>query len=183
MRASTSCRVVGIWGCSGSGKTTLAESLAVALAPRVAVVSLDGYYLPHVGPSHEQFETPDLFDWPRAAAEVERLARHSRVVLVEGIVLEASPLVAQLLDAVVELRVTDPEWAKARRLRRDAADTSAYNTAAYFDRHVWPAHLRYCNEHKGSATTVPRLVLDAQQDRSVRDMVADAAAFVRTLPE
>lgn len=171
--------VVGVQGCSGSGKTSLAESLAFALAPRACVMSLDAYYRADVGHASE-FESAALFDWERVKCELDAKGEGGwRFVIVEGIVLLADKGVAAALDAVVELHVSDGGLARARRLARDVGDTSPFNTVAYFDEHVWPAHLAYRRAHADAVPDTPRLVLDAAQP--ARDTLRQAAEFIRAI--
>jgi uridine kinase len=190
--------VVGISGCSGSGKSSLAEcvwrrgvfailswltdgvgcrSLCYALSPRTCVVSLDAFYKTGTDAAPEDFESAELFDFDLAAREVEQQRSTHRYVFVEGIVLLASDKVASLLDMVVDLNVADVAVARERRLRRDVGDSSPWNSAHYFDTHVWPAHLRYRAEHAHKGLDKPRLVLDVSA-ATQREVLEQAKRFI-----
>lgn len=166
MRARERVACVAITGCSGSGKTTLAESVCMALSPtpRVAVLSLDAFYRADVSSDAEEFESPSLFDFARVVQEVEFKRRTHGLVLLEGIaVLAGGAELMALVDGVVLLE-SDPESMLQRRLLRDAGDATRFNSRDYWERFVWPLHMRYMEEHveplrRGSS--LPWINLDA----------------------
>jgi uridine kinase len=177
--------VVGISGCSGSGKTTIAEALTIAMSPRCCVISLDAFYRRDLPADLDNFETPDLFDFPRAAQEIVAQRASHRLVVVEGIVVLVNDAVVNLLDAVVELQVGDNvEMVKERRLKRDHQDTSRWNSVAYFDECVWPAHQTYLKHYARPArercsTVIPWLEVQVEREMRPKDLAQIVVHFVR----
>lgn len=153
--------IVGISGVSGSGKSTLADALSCRLL-RSCVVSLDAFYkeVPLDEAPGGCWESPALIDFDALAAELDRRAASYRVVIVEGFVLLASARVADRLDLCVVLECPQREACR-RRLQRDArVKGDPANSEAYFDEHVWPAHVAYVRQ---AARAKQHLVLDATQ--------------------
>ncbi|TNJ68261.1 uridine kinase [Paenibacillus hemerocallicola] len=140
--------MIGIAGGTGSGKTTVAERLVAALGEeRVAFLSQDSYYADNRHLTMEDrerinYDHPDsvdgdlLLDHLRLLrsrqpidmpvydfsthSRVERTIRvqSKRVVIVEGILLFADPLIRQELDIKVFVD-TDADVRVLRRLSRD----------------------------------------------------------------
>jgi uridine kinase len=140
--------MIGIAGGTGSGKTTVAERLVAALGEdRVAFLSQDSYYADNRHLTMEDrerinYDHPDsvdgdlLLDHLRLLrsrqpidmpvydfsthSRVERTihVQSKRVVIVEGILLFADPLIRQELDIKVFVD-TDADVRVLRRLSRD----------------------------------------------------------------
>ncbi len=149
--------VVVVSGCSGSGKTSLAEAVAARFV-RGKCVSLDAFYRRDLGP-YESWESPQSIAWEELLAELERCAAAHRLVVLEGFCVLSDPRVAARADVVVRLECPREE-AMRRRLARDAAAGSEDpgNSAAYFERVVWPAHLAYA---RSTAAVAAHVTADA----------------------
>jgi uridine kinase len=140
--------MIGIAGGTGSGKTTVAERLVAALGEdRVAFLSQDSYYADNRHLTMEDrerinYDHPDSLDGDllldhlrllrsrqpidmpvydfSTHSRVERTihVQSKRVVIVEGILLFADPLIRQELDIKVFVD-TDADVRVLRRLSRD----------------------------------------------------------------
>jgi uridine kinase len=147
MTTTAATLVIGIAGGTGSGKTTLTRKIAEAMAGHVAVIEHDGYYRDRSGISPEErdninYDEPDALENERLAEDLVALragravdcpeydfATHTRrasfrrveparIVLVEGILLFATPV----LRGIFDLRIfvdTDDDIRLMRRIRRD----------------------------------------------------------------
>ena len=141
-------QVLAIAGGSGSGKTTLAGALLEVLPPdRVALVSLDTYYhdLSHLALKDREsinFDLPEALDLALFSRHLECLRRggpvecpdynfttHCRrsagrriesrpLIVVEGILLAATPALRNLYDHLVFIE-TPKSIRRDRRYRRD----------------------------------------------------------------
>ena len=141
-------RVLAIAGGSGSGKTTLAGALLEVLTPdRMALVPLDTYYhdLHHLALKERElinFDHPEALDLALFSRHIECLRRggpadcpdydfttHCRrsagrrveprpLIVVEGILLAATPALRDLYDHLVFIE-TPAQLRRDRRHRRD----------------------------------------------------------------
>ncbi len=143
--------VIGIAGGTGSGKTTLTHKLRAQFgANEVSVINHDSYYKRHDELPYEQrcklnYDHPDSFDTPLLIEHLEKLrggesvevpvydySIHNRsdrtmrvnpapVVIVEGILIFASPELCRLMDLKVFVD-TDADVRILRRIVRDVKD-------------------------------------------------------------
>ena len=141
-------QVLAIAGGSGSGKTTLAGALLEALTcDHIALVPLDTYYhdLSHLGLKEREsinFDHPEALDLPLFSRHIECLrggepvncpdydfTTHCRqsagrsveprpLIVVEGILLAATPALRDLYDHLVFIE-TPAKLRRDRRYRRD----------------------------------------------------------------
>lgn len=139
---------IGIAGGTGSGKTTVAERLVESLGPQdVVLLSQDSYYadnrhLSAAEREHVNYDHPDALDGDLLLSHLRLLRRrqpievpiydfttHCRVertvtvqpmsvVILEGILIFADPLIRQELDIKVFVD-TDADVRVLRRLTRD----------------------------------------------------------------
>jgi uridine kinase len=180
--------VLGVAGGSGSGKTSVVDKVVADVgAHRVAVLRHDRYYhdLGHLplderrGVNHDH---PQAFDDDLFVAHVEALVRgeaidtprydyttftridgrdrvDSRpVVLVEGILLFASPRIRELIDVKVYVDA-DADLRLLRRLRRDLVGRgrTVDSVIDQYERTVRPMHLEFVEPSKRWADViVPR---------------------------
>ena len=142
--------VIGIAGGTGSGKTTITRRLMQRFGADVSVIYHDNYYKAHHDMPYEEraklnYDHPDAFDTDLLIAAVRDLkagkavtcpvydytvhdrsketvtVRPARVVIVEGILIYASPELRELMD--IKLFVdTDADVRILRRIRRDVRD-------------------------------------------------------------
>ncbi len=180
--------VLGVAGGSGSGKTTVVRRLLDRVGrERVAVLHHDRYYndLSHLPMSERRatnMDHPSAFDdelflrhlrtlvrgeavgvprydyasWSRLPGT--DTVRPAPVVLVEGILLFASPAIRDELDVKVFVDA-DADLRLLRRLRRDVAERGR-TTGSVLDQYeatVRPMHLRFVEPSKRWADViVPR---------------------------
>ena len=165
--------VLGICGGSGSGKSTLATAFATQLADEaVAILPFDAYYhdLGHLSPEerrHTNFDQLDALDVELYATHLDELCRgntvrvpgydfatHTRtgessavdaapLVIAEGILLLASPVVSSRLDLTVFLDVEE-DLRLERRLARDIVERGREESDVrrHFAKSVAPSHDR-----------------------------------------
>jgi uridine kinase len=177
--------LVGIAGGSGSGKTTLAMAVAQALAPgQVVVIPHDAYYrdLGHLAFEDRvrcNFDEPAALDNERLVADLNRLragqaiarpnydfATHTRlaettrvdatpVVIVEGILVLAIPMLCEMLDLKVFVATSEPTRL-ARRIERDMAERgrTREGAEAKFVRQTRPMHDLHVEPSRGQADRV-----------------------------
>jgi uridine kinase len=179
--------VLGIVGGSGSGKSTLARAVRDALGPdRCALLRQDSYYrdlsrLPVADRAATNFDAPAaveldlLADHLRALARGEAIrppvydmATHTRRgedaavrpaehVAIEGLLLAASPPLADAIDVLVFVDLPD-EARLARRIARDVSDRGRTEEEV---RRRWatdarPMHERWVGPARASADLVAR---------------------------
>ena len=142
--------VIGIAGGTGSGKTTLTKQIADQLGDDVTVITHDCYYREHHELTYEErtqlnYDHPDSYETEllvehlaalRAGESVEipvydfsiydrtdatTTVRPSRVIIVEGILIFASPELRDQMDLKVFVDV-DADVRILRRLVRDVRD-------------------------------------------------------------
>ena len=180
--------VLGVAGGSGSGKTSVVDKIVADVgAARVAVLRHDRYYhdLRHLPPEerlevnvdHPSAFDDDLFvdhvrslvdgqavDTPRYDyATFTRIDGRDRVeprpvVIVEGILLFASPRIRELVDVKVYVDA-DADLRLLRRLRRDVLQRgrSVDDVVTQYERTVRPMHLEFVEPSKRWADViVPR---------------------------
>jgi uridine kinase len=171
--------VLGVAGGSGSGKTSVVDRIVDDVgAARVAVLRHDRYYrdLRHL-PLEERvlvnFDHPSAFDDELFVAHVQALlagqavdsprydyATWTRVegsdrveprpvVLVEGILLFASPSIRALIDVKVYVDA-DADLRLLRRIRRDvlARGRTVEDVLEQYERTVQPMHLEFVEPSK-----------------------------------
>lgn len=180
--------VLGVAGGSGSGKTSVVDKIVQDVgAERVAVLRHDRYYrdMGHLPPDerllvnvdHPSAFDDDLFiehvrslaggravDSPRYDyATFTRLEGCDRVeprpvVLVEGILLFASPRIREIIDVKVYVDA-DADLRLLRRLRRDVLQRgrTVEDVITQYERTVHPMHLEFVEPSKRWADLiVPR---------------------------
>jgi uridine kinase len=186
--AASGTVVLGVAGGSGSGKTSVVDRIIDEVgAERVAVLRHDRYYhdLSHL-PLEERFlvnvDHPSAFDDDLFVAHVQDLvsgapvdtprydyATFTRVdaadrveprpvVLVEGILLFASPRIRGLVDVKVYVDA-DADLRLLRRIRRDvvARGRTVEDVLDQYERSVQPMHLEFVEPSKRWADViVPR---------------------------
>jgi uridine kinase len=180
--------VLGVDGGSGSGKTSVVDRIIDEVgAARVSVLRHDRYYhdLSHL-PIDERFlvnvDHPSAFDDDLFVEHVEALVRGEAVdtprydyatftrvdgadrveprpvVLVEGILLFASPRIRSLVDVKVYVDA-DADLRLLRRIRRDvvARGRTVEDVLDQYERSVQPMHLEFVEPSKRWADViVPR---------------------------
>ena len=166
--------IVGIAGGTGSGKTTLAHAVQKQLGDAQAlIVSQDAYYkdrsdVPIEQRVHINYDHPDALDLPLLAEHLRALrqgkkvtvpeydfTRHTRrpgakllhpreIIIAEGILLFAEPLVREACDLLVFVDTAD-DLRFVRRLLRDLAerDRSAESVADQYLETVRPMHRQF----------------------------------------
>ena len=142
--------IIGIAGGTGSGKTTLAENIVTHFGQSITLLCHDDYYkahdeLPYSEREKLNYDHPDAFDTELLISHLEALKRgesiacpiydytvHNRsnrtkiiestpVILLEGILIFASPEVRELLDMKVFVD-TDADVRILRRIVRDVRE-------------------------------------------------------------
>jgi len=180
--------VLGVAGGSGSGKTSVVDRIIDQVgAERVAVLRHDRYYhdLSHL-PMEERMlvnvDHPSAFDDELFVRHVEALVRGEAVdsprydyasftrspgtdlveprpvVLVEGILLFASPTIRELVDVKVYVDA-DADLRLLRRIRRDVVQRgrTVESVLDQYERSVQPMHLEFVEPSKRWADViVPR---------------------------
>ena len=180
--------VLGVAGGSGSGKTSVVDRIVEQVGPhRVAVLRHDRYYhdLRHVPMADRlavNVDHPSAFDDELFAAHVEALVRGEAVdtprydyptftridgrdtvpprpvVIVEGILLFASPRLRDLIDVKVYVDA-DADLRLLRRLRRDVVQRgrTVEDVLTQYEATVRPMHLEFVEPSKRWADViVPR---------------------------
>ncbi len=165
--------VIGIAGGSASGKSTVATLVKKELGDQCLLLTHDRYYhsLPtHLrsNPLAHNFDHPNSLDTARLVADMDRLRggeptpipmfdfpRHSRaeqeevvhparIVIIEGILVMADPLLSQRFD--VSLYVHAPDDIRLlRRIRRDLIERgrTVDQVLDQYEATVRPMHLKY----------------------------------------
>ncbi len=181
-------KVCGICGGSGSGKTTLTDHLLDSLGTdQVSVVSFDSYYrdlsnISMAERSVRNYDHPDSLDSELFVSHLDRLrsghgidvpiydfASHTRserterveahhLVVIEGILLACFPEIAERVDILVFIDVSE-EIRLERRLKRDVAERGRLpgDVRRQFAETVAPMHDLYVEPHKGVADRVVRI--------------------------
>jgi uridine kinase len=177
--------VIGIAGGSGSGKTTLAQLILERVGrDQIAYLPHDAYYkdLAHLSIQHRHeinFDHPDSLDTELLIEHVQQLKEaqpvdlpiydfktHTRtpekvrieprhVIMVEGILIFADPVLRKLLDVKVFVD-TDPDIRLIRRLERDIRERGR-NTEMVIHQYmttVRPMHLEFVEPSKRYADVI-----------------------------
>lgn len=177
--------VIGIAGGSGSGKTTVAQSILQRVGPeRIAYLQHDEYYkdlsgLPPAQRAAINFDHPNSLETDLLVQHIEQLrnnqpvevpiydfSTHSRtertftvsprrVVLVEGILIFAEPILRVLFDIKIFVD-TDPDLRLIRRLQRDITERGR-TTESVIHQYlstVRPMHLEFVEPSKRYADVI-----------------------------
>jgi uridine kinase len=177
--------VIGIAGGSGSGKTTVANAILQEVgADRIAYLPHDAYYkdlsgLPPQQRAEVNFDHPHSLENELLCAHIKALQAghdiqlpiydftlHTRtdqyvdvrcrpVILVEGILLFAEPLLRELFDVKIFVD-TDPDLRFIRRLKRDL-DERGRSTESVIHQYlstVRPMHLEFVEPSKRYADLI-----------------------------
>ena len=176
--------VVAITGASGSGKTTFAERLSERLGRTSILISHDDYYKHFPEMTEEEaavydFDSLDALDNDlfvehlgalKAGKTVEipsyDFATHARidgakhvepapVILVEGLLIMADPILRELFDLVVYMDI-DPDVRVLRRVERDCLERGADIARAVkmYLGTTKAAHEKYVEPYKSKANLV-----------------------------
>lgn len=177
--------VIGIAGGSGSGKTTVAQSILQQVGPeRIAYLQHDEYYkdlsgLPPAQRATINFDHPNSLETNLLVQHIEQLknnqpvevpiydfSTHSRtartftvqprrVVLVEGILIFAEPILRVLFDIKIFVD-TDSDLRLIRRLQRDITERGR-TTESVIHQYlstVRPMHLEFVEPSKRYADII-----------------------------
>jgi uridine kinase len=177
--------VLGVAGGTGSGKTSVVDRIVDDVGPeRVSVLRHDRYYhdMGHLPPEERltvNVDHPSAFDDDLFIAHVGALLRGEAVdsprydyatftrpagrdrveprpvVLVEGILLFASPAIRELIDVKVYVDA-DADLRLLRRIRRDvvARGRSVEDVLDQYERTVHPMHLEFVEPSKRWADVI-----------------------------
>ncbi len=185
MTHKTTPLVIGIAGGSGSGKTTAADIVLQKVGrQRIAYLPHDAYYreltgLPPIQRAAVNFDHPDSLDsglmrehilrlkqWEAIELPVYDFTTHSRtaetihvsprrVILVEGILIFAEPMLRELFDVKIFVD-TDSDIRFIRRLKRDIEErgrTTEHVVKQYLAT-VRPMHLEFVEPSKRYADVI-----------------------------
>ena len=177
--------VIGIAGGSGSGKTTVAQSILQQVGPeRIAYLQHDEYYkdlsgLPPAQRAAINFDHPNSLETSLLVQHIEQLrhnqpvevpiydfSTHSRtertftvqprrVVLVEGILIFAEPILRVMFDIKIFVD-TDSDLRFIRRLQRDITERGR-TTESVIHQYlstVRPMHLEFVEPSKRYADVI-----------------------------
>jgi uridine kinase len=177
--------VIGVAGGSGSGKTTVADMVLKRVGKqRIAYLPHDAYYreLTNLPPNQRaeiNFDHPDslesglmrdqimaLKEWKPIEMPVYDFTTHSRtaetihveprrVILVEGILIYADPLLRPLFDVKIFVD-TDSDIRFIRRLQRDISERgrTTENVIVQYLKTVRPMHLDFVEPSKRYADII-----------------------------
>jgi uridine kinase len=195
--------IVGIAGGSAGGKSTLVRALRRRLSGHsVVLVHHDDYYrdlsrLPLAARAVHNFDRPSALDNRRLARDLRALAagetiqaprydfrthtrrpklslvRPAEVVLVEGMLLLAVPMLRELLDIAVFVDAP-ADLRLARRIQRDlrpARDRSVASVLRQYLSTVRPMHERHVQPSRRDADLIVTDALDARQVERVARLV------------
>ena len=200
--------VIGVAGGTGSGKTTVVNAIARKVGEeRLAILPHDAYYrdyvdLPKDVLDGKNFDHPDsletdllirhvkalkagaaveapIYDFKahRRAAETRRI-EPKRVIVVDGILIFAEPVLRPLFDVKIFVD-TDADVRLIRRIRRDIAERgrTVESVVAQYEMTVRPMHLEFVEPSKrwadliipeGGENTVALEFLFARLEQLVR---------------
>ena len=191
--------VVGIAGGTGSGKTTLANKLYQHFGSRqVSMINHDSYYKRHDDLPFEErcklnYDHPDSFDTDLMVEHLQQLkagqgvdmpvydyTRHTRsdetvrvnpapVILVEGILIFASPELCQEMDLKVYVD-TDADVRILRRILRDVRDRGRTldSVVAQYLTTVKPMHEQFVEPSKRKADLI---IPEGGKNKAALDML------------
>ena len=192
--------VIGVAGGSGSGKTTVADIVLKRVGKqRIAYLPHDAYYreLTNLPPNQRaeiNFDHPDslesdlmrdqilaLKQWQPIEMPVYDFTKHSRtgqtihveprrVILVEGILIYADPLLRPLFDVKIFVD-TDSDIRFIRRLQRDISERgrTTENVINQYMKTVRPMHLEFVEPSKRYADII---IPEGGFNRAALDMLA-----------
>ncbi len=178
--------VVGVAGGTASGKTTLVRRAAEVLGSEGLWIPHDRYYLDVPDPSQHNYDHPDALDTTRLVADLASLKAgrptelpdydfrtHTRrpqgelvqpcaVLLVEGILVLATPELRRCLDLRVWVQADD-DLRLARRLARDirARGRTPEDVLRQYLETVRPMH----RQHVAPSQAHADLVLDGEGEQ------------------
>ena len=185
MDSTNSPLVIGIAGGSGSGKTTVAQEILNRVgAARISFLQHDAYYkdlsgLPPTQKVAVNFDHPNSLETELLIQHIQRLksgkqvevpvynfATHSRtdesfsvlprdVIVVEGILIFAEPLLRQSFDLKIFVD-TDDDIRFIRRLKRDISERgrTTDNVVQQYLSTVRPMHLKFVEPSKRYADVI-----------------------------
>ena len=191
--------VIGIAGGTGSGKTTLARRLVEAFGrDEICMLTHDAYYKRHDDLPFEErcklnYDHPDSFDTDLMVEHLQQLkagqgvdmpvydyARHTRsdktvhvnpapVILVEGILIFASPELCQEMDLKVYVD-TDADVRILRRILRDVRDRGRTldSVVAQYLTTVKPMHEQFVEPSKRKADLI---IPEGGKNKAALDML------------
>ncbi len=176
--------VVGIAGGSGGGKTTLTNNLISRFGDKVSLVHHDNYYRAHDDLTYDErarlnYDEPEAFETERMVEHLRLLRQgrsihcpvydftvHNRsgetelivprpVILVEGILIFASPELLKLMDLKVFVD-TDADVRLARRVLRDVEERgrTVRSVVDQWQATVKPMHEMYVEPSKKNADII-----------------------------
>jgi uridine kinase len=177
--------VIGIAGGSGSGKTTVAQTILQRVGPdRISFLQHDSYYkdlsgLPYNQRVEVNFDHPNsldnemlirhitaLKDGLKVDVPVYDFSTHSRtektfpvqprpVILVEGILIFAEPLLRELFDVKIFVD-TDSDIRFIRRLQRDINERgrTTESVIKQYQLTVRPMHMEFVEPSKRYADVI-----------------------------
>ena len=177
--------VIGIAGGSGSGKSTVLQHIIDTIGEnRIAVLDHDSYYhdLTHLSQEERagvNFDHPDaletqllrrhlddLLEWKTVEKPIYDFNTHARssrttpvearpVVIVEGILVLAEPLLAEKMDIRIFVDAA-PDVRLMRRIRRDMIDRgrSIESILAQYEGSVRPMHIQFVEPSKLRADVI-----------------------------
>jgi len=177
--------IIGIAGGSGSGKTTVANVILERVgAKHIAYIPHDAYYrdlatLPPVQRAAVNFDHPDSLETDLLIQHLKQLINyqaielpiydfkiHARtsntiriepqpVIIVEGILIFAEPLLRELCDVKIFVD-TDPDIRFIRRLQRDITERgrSTESVINQYINTVRPMHLEFVEPSKRYADVI-----------------------------
>ena len=176
--------VIGLAGGTGSGKTTITKKLMQRFGGDVSVIYHDNYYkahhdMPYAERAKLNYDHPDAFDTELLIQAVKDLkagrdvvcpvydysihdrsdktivVKSAKVVIVEGILIYASPELRSLMD--IKLYVdTDADVRILRRIVRDVRDRgrSLESVVNQYLNTVKPMHEKYVEPSKRNADII-----------------------------
>lgn len=177
--------IIGVAGGTGSGKTTVSQEILRRVgAERIAFIQHDSYYRDqsHLSPEERaraNYDHPDSLETDLLVAHLQQLqadevvavpvydfTRHvrtdqtrriqpRRVILVEGILIFAEPVLREMFDVKIYVD-TNADMRFIRRLRRDIAERgrTVESVIAQYERTVRPMHLEFVEPSKRYADII-----------------------------
>lgn len=177
--------VIGLAGGSGSGKTTVIETIVETFGPdQIAVLDHDAYYrdLSHWPPGEREtfnFDHPNALETDLMRRHLDRLldgepvekprydftahvrrdatqtVRPRPVVLVEGILVLAEPVLVEPMDIKIYVDADD-DIRLMRRIRRDIHERgrSIEGVLRQYEETVRPMHLEFVEPSKRQADII-----------------------------
>lgn len=134
--------LIGIGGPSRAGKSTLADALAREITSRglsCRVIHQDVFVhkrpqLPLIG-DHIDWEHPDSIHWKRLRSALKRAQPEADVVLHEGLLAYANPVINKFYDRTLFLHISEPTF-RARK----AADLRWGQEPEWYVDHIWDSY-------------------------------------------